>query len=389
MITRVQVKNFRSLADVDVELGPLTVLVGRNGAGKSAFVDALRFLQDTLRVGLEDAVADRNGMTSLRRRGPGKLVDVEVSLTVQTPEMWGEYSLAIGSELHGSYRIRHERCQVGNKPTQVEESFENQNGHLSVSLSKSSFTPDEIGQNIEPTTLVLPSIALYSPLFANMRRALRGNFYNIPPNTLRAPQKPSENRVLVESGDNFASVLQRLIAENRWMCDLVTALGKVVDGVSDVRVMDVGGYLVTQLKHDDIAASTDRSVNLPWFDLAQESDGALRMLGMLVALYQQESPGALLALEEPEIALHPGALAILSDIIQEASHRQQVLITTQSPDLISRFNVDELRVVERSNGITQIGLIDDMQREALEEQLFSAGDLLRIEGLRREATSVD
>ncbi len=62
MITRVRVKNFRSLADVDVTLGPLTVLVGRNGAGKSAFIDALRFVRDALRSNVEEAVRQARGL---------------------------------------------------------------------------------------------------------------------------------------------------------------------------------------------------------------------------------------------------------------------------------------------------------------------------------------
>ena len=67
MITRVQIKNFRSIAEADVTLGPLTVLVGRNGAGKSNFVDALRFVRDALKFGLEGAIAQRNGIGALRR----------------------------------------------------------------------------------------------------------------------------------------------------------------------------------------------------------------------------------------------------------------------------------------------------------------------------------
>ncbi|MEW6211609.1 MAG: AAA family ATPase, partial [Acidobacteriota bacterium] len=115
-------------------------------------------------------------------------------------------------------------------------------------------------------------------------------------------------------------------------------------------------------------------------------DGTLRMLAMLVALYQSEPPYAqtLLGLEEPENALHPGALAVLNDVFREAALRNQIIITTQSPDLISHFTVDELRIVERDQGVTKIGPIDETQREIIEEELFSASDLLRIQDLRRE-----
>src|SRR5581483_10049146 len=106
MITRVRVKNFRSIADVDVSLGPLTVLVGRNGAGKSAFVDVLRFVRDALfsevtveahSSNLEQAITKRNGFKSLRRWSSKDDCDIKISLTVEETDFWGEYSFSIGS----------------------------------------------------------------------------------------------------------------------------------------------------------------------------------------------------------------------------------------------------------------------------------------------------
>ena len=156
--------------------------------------------------------------------------------------------------------------------------------------------------------------------------------------------------------------------------DLVAALGRVIAGVRGIRVQEVGGYLVTELEHEMQNGQT------AWFPLAQESDGTLRVLGLLAALYQS-TPHSLIAIEEPELSIHPGALAMLSEVIEEAATRSQVLITTQSPDLISRFSADQLRVVERVGTETKIGPIDKGQRETINKQLFSAGDLLRIEGL--------
>ena len=67
MIKRVRIKNYRSLGDVDVELGPLTVLVGPNASGKSNFVDALKFISDTLNSRLEAAIVKRRGFSQLSR----------------------------------------------------------------------------------------------------------------------------------------------------------------------------------------------------------------------------------------------------------------------------------------------------------------------------------
>lgn len=117
MITRVQVKNFRSLADVNVELNRLTVFVGRNGAGKSAFMDALRFVRDALRQGLEEAIKGRRGLKQLRRWMPDGQGEIEVSLVVEGTSdkgetLWGEYSFGIASEPNDDYRVNEIRGAV-------------------------------------------------------------------------------------------------------------------------------------------------------------------------------------------------------------------------------------------------------------------------------------
>jgi len=108
------------------------------------------------------------------------------------------------------------------------------------------------------------------------------------------------------------------------------------------------------------------------------------MLAILTALYQDPSR-SLLTIEEPELTIHPGALGVLRDVLQEASLRSQVVITTHSPDLISGFPAGVLRAVEKANGVTQVGPVSDAQREAIEEMLFFPGELMRMEGLHTEA----
>jgi predicted ATPase len=386
MITRVQVKNFRSFADVDVQLGRLNVLVGRNGAGKSAFLDVLRFVRDALRSGLETAIDSRHGIAALRRWAPRRPYNMEISLTVETPRFWGEYSFVIGSGVSGTYHKGRELCRVGRVRDVVDDGFEIKGNEWITPPNRLLQRQDRLKKLTESDVLLLPSLSIFSPLFSRLRHHLGGSFYSIFPNTLRMPQKPFNERLLLDHGENFASTVRRIQKNRSRFTNLLKALGRVVDGVSDLRVRQVGGYLVTELEHDDLMNLNVEQT--AWFELDQESDGTLRLLGMLAALYQNQPRHALLALEEPENALHPGALAVLSDVLYEASHRNQILVTTQSPDLISRFNVDELLVVERTNGISQIGPMDSMQREAVEVQLFTSGDLLRIEGLRREPATV-
>ena len=71
-ITRVALKNYKSIAACDVELGPLMFLVGPNGAGKSNFLDSLRFVADALDSSLDHAIRDRGGIDNIRRRSGGR-----------------------------------------------------------------------------------------------------------------------------------------------------------------------------------------------------------------------------------------------------------------------------------------------------------------------------
>ena len=108
---------------------------------------------------------------------------------------------------------------------------------------------------------------------------------------------------------------------------------------------------------------------------------------MLVALYQGSGVGSvsakLVGIEEPESALHPDAAGVLTDVLQEASERTQVLITSHSADLLDRdaIPVDSILAVVALNGETQLAPLDEASRDVLRQHLFTAGELLRMDQL--------
>ena len=120
-----------------------------------------------------------------------------------------------------------------------------------------------------------------------------------------------------------------------------------------------------------------------WLGAAQESDGTLRIAAILTALFQ-EPPPSLIGFEEPELSVHPGALPILFDFLKEASTRSQILFTSHSPDLLELMPIDGIRVVERHDGITTVGLVDERQRDLVRKRLITTSDLIHAEGLRPE-----
>ena len=118
-----------------------------------------------------------------------------------------------------------------------------------------------------------------------------------------------------------------------------------------------------------------------WFDLSYESDGTVRLLAMLTALFQEPAL-SLIGLEEPELAIHPGAMAVLADTMIEAASRGQVLVATHSPDLIDRMPVESIRAVSAEGGSTTAGPVAHHQLESVRAGLFLPGELHSMEGLQ-------
>ena len=87
--------------------------------------------------------------------------------------------------------------------------------------------------------------------------------------------------------------------------------------------------------------------------------------------------------EEPETALHPGASAALREALQRASEQTQVIVTSHSPDLLDDLNLsaNALLAVASVGGETRIAALDVASRTALRDQLFTAGELLRLSQL--------
>ena len=112
------------------------------------------------------------------------------------------------------------------------------------------------------------------------------------------------------------------------------------------------------------------------------SDGTLRALGLLMAVFQTPAP-SVLVIEEPEATIHPGALGAVLDLISRASKTMQVIVTTHSPELLdaSWIKDEYLRIVAWEKGASHILLPDDASRKVMKEHLMGAGELLRSNAL--------
>ena len=359
-LTRVVLKNYKSIEACDVDLESLTFLVGPNGAGKSNFLDALRFVADALRASLEQALRERGGIQEVRRRTGGHPTHFGMRLEFALPGgTSGSYAFRIGAKA-GGFEVQHEEC--------VLRGSEALSGEVRFSVPGEAAAADR---------LFLPEA---SAEFHPVRDSLaRMGFYNLNPDRIKDLQLPDAGELLVRDGSNIVSVLDRIGKREPDMRSRIEAyLSRIVPGVRGVEVRAIGPRETLEFRQEVPDPEN------PWrFPAASMSDGTLRALGGLVALFQ---PGhtPLTALEEPAAALHPSAAGILLDALLEASALRQVLVTSHNADLLDSAKVETASVlaVLAENGSTRIGPLDAVGRGALEQQLHTAGELLRTDQVR-------
>ncbi len=379
-ITRVVLKNYKSIAACDVRLGSLTFLVGRNGSGKSNFLDALRFVADALNSSLGHAIRDRGGINDVCRRSRGHPNHFSIRLEfVVLPEGFtGHYAFQIRKRPPGGYEVQTEECSVQNKSCLTSEAY------FRVESGTVTDTSVEVAPAVAPDRLYLVN-ASGLPEFRSVYDAFsRMGFYNFNLDKIRGFKDLDPADILMEDGSNLTSILAQLTQLSPAVkTDIEEYLALVVP---DIREVDVKAFGSKQILAFRQKVGEDRYPGR--FLTNNMSDGTLRALGILVALFQggneQQRRVSLVGIEEPEIALHPAAAGVLLDALRDAAHRTQVIVTTHSPDLLEdkHIDVESILAVETDDGNTVIAPVDEVGRSVLHDRLFTVGELLRVDQLR-------
>ena len=373
-----------SIARCSLDLRALNFLVGQNGAGKSNFLDALRFTGDSLNTSVEHALRDRGGIGEVRRRSAGHPTNFGVRLDWSLPSGdSGLYAFRIGAKPHGAFEVQREQCIVNFADLAIQPaSYEIRSGQIhQCSLAS---TPAAASDRL--FLVAVSGQPEFRPLYDAL---LRMGLYNFNPDVIRELQSPDPGEVLTSDGRNLASVLKRMADQpNERMDRLVKMLGKVVPGITGVAHRPVGKKETLEFRQL-VAGSKDA-----WrFDAENMSDGTLRSLGVLVALFQPPASDGravrVVGIEEPETALHPGAAAVLRSALFEASRHTQVIVTSHSPDLLDdkEISADTIISVTSRGGETILGPADEASRNSIRDHLFTAGELLRLNQIATDETA--
>ncbi|HEX2223702.1 MAG TPA: AAA family ATPase [Thermoanaerobaculia bacterium] len=369
MIQRLRISNYRSLGEnVSVDFGRFTALVGPNGSGKSNIVDALRFVSDAMHMGLSGAITHRHGIGAVRRWSGGHPYNFSIRLDLALDDSTtAYYSFELRGDSAEEYKVKSEEALIFGGEETI---------RFKVESGKWAEGPAGLTPPLDDKSLALSIIGGDARLQPLVHALQRISVYAIFPDTLRAPQKYNPVKPMDRYGSNWASILKDQ-PRATWKPDLISALQKLTGDTEDIKVSQAASYLVVQFRH------TSPNKKPKWFDAAQESDGTLRVAGIVTALLQ-EPPVPVIGIEEPELTVHPGAIPLLYDFLKEASRRSQVLVTTHSPDLLELMDASDVRVVLRNQDGTTVAPMASEQREAVRQGLLTVGEILRTEGLQQE-----
>ena len=375
LITRVVLKNYKSIAACDVPLRAFTILVGPNGSGKSNFLDALRLVSDALRTTLDHALRDRGGVGEVRRRSGGHPNNFGVRLEFHVGDRVGHYAFKVAAQARGAYEVQHEECAVGPD-------------RYVVRSGKVVHAPAPVAPPAVPDRLYLVNaggLPAFLPVFDALSRM---GFYNLSPDRMKALQTPDKGDLLARDGGNLASVLERMAKASPASKQRVEEyLARVVPGIEGVDPIRVG-----HMESVEFRQRVEGAKDAWRFPAINMSDGTLRALGVLVALFQEPSPRRvpLIGIEEPEVALHPAAAGVLLDGLRDGARHTQVIVTSHSPDLLDdpKLTNDNLLAVVAEDGRTLIAPLDEASRSALRDRLYTAGELLRLNQLQPSLASV-
>ena len=375
LLTRIVVRNYKSIGACDVSPAQLCFLVGANGSGKSNFLDALRFVSDSLNFSIDHALRDRGGIGEVRRRSGGHPTHFGIRLEFALEDWRGHYSFTVGAKPQRGYEVQNEEC------------------HIVPAGGGAHYYKVERGR-VRRSTFPQPPVAAADRLYLVTVSGLEAfrvvydllstnGFYNLNPEAIRDLQPPDPGAILKRDGSNAASVLHNLSVNAPGFKQRIEHyLGKVVPGVTGVDRRQIGSRETLEFRQKV------RGAQHPWRFFANNmSDGTLRALGVLVALFQGSAlDGArqrLVGIEEPEAALHPAAAGVLIDSLRDAAERAQILVTSHSPDLLDNdeISAESIIAVVLEDGESRIGPLDEYGRSALRDHLYTAGELLRMNQL--------
>ncbi|MCL4193536.1 MAG: AAA family ATPase [Thermoguttaceae bacterium] len=370
-------KRFRSFPTTTLVFDNPLFVVGRNGSGKSNLADAFSFVSEAMSSPLQAVFDRRGGIAAVRNRSPVKSAPPNLGLAFELGPLngitGGRFAFEVKALPNYGFRIVHEQCLIR---------LADGDRWWFDRTDKWKSNVEGLIPALEPSALALPLVGgdeRFAPIF-KVLGSMR--VYSIEPPKLREMQDPDSGVALRPDGSNAASVLQELLrgggaAANK--ADINRILESIVPATKAVSPKKHGNKLSLSFSQE---WGEGKKLTFEAFNI---SDGTLRSLGLIMAVFQKPSP-SVLVIEEPEATIHPGALGAVLDLLRRAAKSMQVLVTTHSPELLDAKWITDtnLRIVDWQEGASHLLPPSEATRQAMRQHLMGAGELLRSNALHAE-----
>ncbi len=385
-LTRLQVKNFRSLADVSIETRPINLLFGPNGSGKSTLLETIRLVKDCVSRDVEEAARTRNNGFGMLRQGVGQRVDEWQGISIILETVLAEYTLRLGFS-RGQIQpyagevlySKEKKIRLINRRTNSNEAdfyHHEENSIVQIPLTfpeKLALIQYMQGKEHTPSTVfnlrsLLNSVRFYHSHYIDL--------YGLK-------QRGSESGMditLREDCGNLWSVLRNIHGKGAIDSRYATIISFMQNSFPNFKdmVFDSAG------PNGVYASFVEKNCQAPIPALGV-SDGQLQMLIHLTALFSEGTDrDSLIVFDEPETSLHPYAISVFAEAVKLATKEwnKQVFIATHSPVLISQFDTEDLLVTELDESgqtvLTRVSEMDDIQ-DLLET--YATGSLYMAEAI--------
>lgn len=336
-------EGFRSIKQLDnFTLGPITVLIGANGSGKSNLIGFFRMMNDMMLGGLQSFLQSGGGASNLLHFGPKRTRFLRATLAFRSDQGLNTYRCELTF-------AAVDRLMFVNEELQFQKNGSNHPGN--IPLENNEPVESQLSRYLDPNRRT----ERFIKGFLDKTRVFHFHDTSIT-SRMRNYCDPREARYLLAEGGNLAAVLLRLRHE------FPANYHRIVAGVNTV---------FPELKDFDLdpTGGEGKGLLLRWrptsnpaevFGPAHLSDGTLRMIA-LVTLFNLPEPMSswMIILDEPELGLHPAAEAYLASLVRSASTQTQVLISTQSATLVDHFKPSEVVVAQTHEGASTFSRLED------------------------------
>ena len=368
-IESIKISGFRSLADVEMSgLPQATVLIGANGSGKSNFMRFFEMLSWMLTSRRLQEYVQRQGGADDQLFGgsattPFMEAEIRMRMEVDQEVYRRDYGFTLAHAHPDRLLFTNERFRVSTIGLGTGSSWHDlRDGHLEAKIVEAALSPDYPADVSKDALLV----------FLLIRDWQIFQFHDTSDTSaFKKSWDVSDNGQLRSHGDNLAAVLYRLEREDLARYETICRqIGRVLPGFDRFDIQEDYGRVLLRWR----AKWSGKS-----FGAHLTSDGSLRFFALVTLL--NLPPGMLpyvITLDEPELGLHPAAIALVGGLIKSLSSERQVIVATQSPLLVDAFSVDEIFVLDLKEGRTICRKLDAEDYQHWLDDGYSAGELWRM-----------